>query len=151
MESIVRKPQLLVNFTFVNLLEYCDVINAAQACENDYRHVIIKGQALFKEHFVKLRSGSSQSRDEMFCVQCYWSDYRHVIIRQALFKEHFVTLRSGSSQSRDEMFCVQCYWSDYRHVIIKGQALFKEHFVTLRSGSSQSRDEMFCVQCYWSD
>ena len=40
------------NFNFSHILEYCDVINDANGSNNDYRHVIIKGQHLLEEYFV---------------------------------------------------------------------------------------------------
>ena len=40
------------NLNFSHILEYCDVLNDAHGSNNDYRHVIIKGQSLLKENFV---------------------------------------------------------------------------------------------------
>ena len=42
----------ILNFNFSQFLEYWDVINDAYGSNNDYRHVIIKGQHLVNAHFV---------------------------------------------------------------------------------------------------
>ena len=44
-------PLKPINFT--DILQHCDVLNTAHSCQNDYKQIIIKGQAFFKERFVK--------------------------------------------------------------------------------------------------
>ena len=51
--SVLSAAMSIQNFNFSHILEYCDVINDAHESNNVYRHVIIKGQHLLKEHFVK--------------------------------------------------------------------------------------------------
>ena len=48
--SLVTTAKKKLNFT--DILEYCDVLNTAHSCQNDYRQIIIKGQAFFKERYV---------------------------------------------------------------------------------------------------
>jgi hypothetical protein len=50
--SILSAAMPIQNFNFSHILDYCDVINDANGINGDYRHVIIKGQRLLKEHFV---------------------------------------------------------------------------------------------------
>ena len=50
--SIWLAAMPIQNFNFSHILEYCDVINDPHGSNNDYRHVIIKGQHLLKKHSV---------------------------------------------------------------------------------------------------
>ena len=50
--SILSATMPIQNLVFSHILAYCYVINYVHGRNNDYRHVIFKGQHLLNEHFV---------------------------------------------------------------------------------------------------
>ncbi|XP_059157976.1 uncharacterized protein LOC131942244 [Physella acuta] len=66
---IEEQPLLLLDFTYVNIIHYCDFLNDVHFCNNNYRKALCKGQELFKDKFVSgLKFKENDDCFDIFCT-----------------------------------------------------------------------------------
>ena len=91
--SIGITPLMLKNFTFSDIIEYCEVLDEAHKTRNNYRHEMKKGQQLLKERFItgirhkedvngyeiKAKHKAEMKKRECYEVTCWISNDNKVI------------------------------------------------------------------------